>query len=71
MSIIVKKRADGLYEAKATPPHANAPWSAAAPLPARQLIEELQRAGCHQRDIADALHEADPNWLENSKQARK
>jgi hypothetical protein len=64
MSLQVKKTAEGLYEACATPPHVKTAWSTAAPVPTRQLIEELKSRGCHQQDIGDALYEQDPDWVE-------
>jgi hypothetical protein len=64
MSLIVRKEANGLYEAKATPPHVENNWSTTEPIPARRLIEELRARGCHQTDIGDALYEQDPERLE-------
>jgi hypothetical protein len=65
MSLVVRKTKSGLYEATATPPHVKASWSTTEPIPARQLIKELESRGCHQQDVGDALYEQDPNWVEN------
>jgi hypothetical protein len=64
MALTVTVTKQGLYEATATPPHVSSPWSTTVPIPARQLIEELSRRGCHQQDIGDALYEQDPKWVE-------
>ena len=62
MAIEVSKTADG-YTARVTPPHGSGqPWSAPRPLSLDELISALREQGCHQRDIGDALYEADPNW---------
>jgi hypothetical protein len=41
MSLDITITPDGLYEAKATPPHIKSAWSTDAPAPARRLYEEL------------------------------
>jgi hypothetical protein len=64
MSLTVRKTESGLYEAAATPPHVRKNWSTVEPVPVGQLVEELQKVGCHQRDIGDALYAQDANWLE-------
>jgi len=61
MTLSIKKLGDK-YEAEATPPHSRKPWRLSAPLPLRQLIDQLEAQGCHQRDIGDALYEIDPDW---------
>jgi hypothetical protein len=38
-------------------------WSTQTPVPAKNLIEALQNAGCHQSDIGDAFYQADPEWI--------
>ena len=30
------------------------------------LIAKLFDLGCHQTDIGDAFHQADPDWLQNA-----
>lgn len=57
------KMNNGYYEAEVTPPHSTEAWKTLTPLRLRELIEELERRGCHQRDIGDALYEIDPDWL--------
>lgn len=60
--IQIKKSARG-YEAEITPPHgADRHWTTPEPLPLDRLITALRERGCHQRDIGDALYEADPTW---------
>jgi hypothetical protein len=65
MGLNVRKVANELYEATATPPHVKSAWSTTEPISARHLIEELKSRGCHQQDIGDAMYEQDPNWVEN------
>src|SRR5690348_10315610 len=43
-----------------------AEWSTAAPLTAFELVNELLKRGCHQVDIAEAISEQDPHWIEKS-----
>ena len=63
MPIAIQRTDDG-YEAQASPPHCiGGPWRTAAPLPRDALVKELISRGCHQQDIGDAFHEADPQWL--------
>lgn len=62
MTITITKTHRDLFEAEATPPHSNVSWSTSKPLPIRTLIQELQKLGCHQTDIGDALYSADKNW---------
>ena len=64
MGLNLKRLSSGLYEASATPPHVKTAWISLKPLPARELIEELQTRGCHQQDIGDAMYEQDPKWVE-------
>ena len=64
MTLIIKKIAENLYEARVAPPHAKTEWSTVAPVPGRYLTTELLRLGCHQRDIGDAMYEQDPKWVE-------
>lgn len=63
MSLSIRMRPSGLYEATATPPHVSSAWSTKTPLPARELIDELSARGCHHQDIGDALYEQDPDWV--------
>ena len=64
MSLVVKKNSNGLYEATVTRPNTKNTWSTTEPIPAKRLIEELKKQGCHQQDIGDAMYEQDPNWIE-------
>jgi hypothetical protein len=64
MGLSIKKLPSGLCEASATPPHVKDAWTTPEPLPARDLIKELQARGCHQQDIGDAMYEQDPSWAE-------
>ena len=64
MSIRVERQGRR-YVAIVTPPHGLVPnWRAGDPKSARELCAELQKAGCHQMDIADAFYEANPLWLD-------
>jgi hypothetical protein len=63
-------RHGALYAARVTPPHGRGTyWATSEPLPASALIENLQELGCHQTDIGDAFHEADPFWLNRLKES--
>jgi hypothetical protein len=64
MGLSIKKLPSGLYEASVTPPHVKYAWTTSGPLPARDLVKELQARGCHQQDIGDAMYEQDPSWVE-------
>jgi hypothetical protein len=58
------RRVDAEYEAEVTPPHGNGrPWRSAYPMSADDLISALLERGCHQTDIGDAFHQADPEWV--------
>jgi len=57
------KKSNGFYEAEVTPPHSTPAWKTSKPLRLREMIDELERRGCHQSDIGDALYEIDPDWL--------
>lgn len=57
-------RAGLRYSAHVTPPHGGGvEWVTPEPLDAESLISDLRGRGCHQTDIADALYDADPEWL--------
>ena len=58
----VKKTAEDLYVAIATPPEVRVPWSTNEPIGANELINQLSSRGCHTTDIADALNVQDPDW---------
>lgn len=69
MAIIVKKVSDDLYLARLTLPDMDAvkeEWSTDTPLTAGELVNELLKRGCHPVDIADAIAEQDPQWIEKS-----
>lgn len=64
MAIVVRRVGDR-YSADVTPPHGSGTnWSSSEPTELSLLISQLERLGCHQTDIGDALYEADPRWLE-------
>jgi hypothetical protein len=65
----VKKVAEDLFEAAATPPEVNVAWSTSEPVSARKLVKQLTDKGCHTIDIADALNEQDPMWIEKARGA--
>jgi hypothetical protein len=58
----VKKVAEDLYEAEATPPEVTEAWSTKVAIGANELIKQLTNRGCHTTDIADALNVQDPDW---------
>jgi hypothetical protein len=64
--IQVKKVAEDLFVAIATPPEANEAWFTSEPLSAHKLLRQLSKRGCHSIDIADALNEQDPQWIEKA-----
>jgi hypothetical protein len=61
MMLQVKKVAEDLYEAMATPPELVEAWSTKLPISANELINQLSNRGCHTTDIADALNAQDPD----------
>jgi hypothetical protein len=63
MGLSVKKLPNGLYEASLTPPYVKVAWTTPNPLPARDLVTELQARGCYQQDVTDAMYEQDPDWI--------
>ena len=63
--IKIEKVPDG-YLVHATPPHVEGEWKNSTPLSCTELVKELKARGLHTTDIADAFHEADPNWLQNA-----
>ncbi|HEX5234863.1 MAG TPA: hypothetical protein VFW25_05980 [Silvibacterium sp.] len=74
MPITVKKISEDRYLAKLTLPDmkaVKAEWSTADPLSADQLVNELLSRGCHPIDIADAMSEQDPKWIEKSPDRHK
>jgi len=69
VTIKVTKVSEDRYLASLTLPDmpaVSASWSTAAPLSAGQLVNELLAKGCHPVDIADAISEEDPKWIEKS-----
>lgn len=67
MPITIERSGD-LYSATVTPPHGGGRlWSSPEPMTASKLIDVLRVLGCHTTDITDALHEADPFWLDRGK----
>jgi hypothetical protein len=64
--LAVKKIAEDLFEAAATLPEVNRAWSTSEPISARRLVKQLTDRGCHIVDIADALNEQDPMWIEKA-----
>jgi hypothetical protein len=63
----VKKVAQDLYEASATPPEIDEAWSTPEPMSARRLLTQLIDRGCHSIDAADVLNEQDPEWIAKAK----
>ena len=63
MAIVIVSAGD-LYEATVTPPHGRSvPWVSPRPMTADALVAALRELGCHQTDIGDAFHDADPDWV--------
>ena len=63
MAIVIVPTGD-LYEATVSPPHGRGvQWMSPRPMTADSLVATLLELGCHQTDIGDAFHEADPGWL--------
>ena len=65
----MNKVSEDLYSAELTLPDMKAvkdEWSTSAPLSASELVNELLSKGCHPIDIADAISEQDPKWMEKS-----
>jgi hypothetical protein len=62
----VKKLADDLYVAIATPPEVDEVWFTPEPLSARKLIKQLSNRGGHSTDIGDAMYQQDAEWLEKA-----
>lgn len=63
----IKKIADDLYVATASPPEINVTWVTPEPLSARRLLRELiDIRGGHSSDIGSALYAQDPKWLEKA-----
>mgnify|MGYP000153171164 CR=1 FL=1 len=63
MAIKISRASETHYEAEVSPPESREPWKTPAPLPLRELINELKHQGCHQTDISDVLYELEPNWV--------
>jgi len=42
-------------------------WSTPEPMAEKQLVQELKNRGAHQKDIVDALYEADRRWRDNQR----
>jgi hypothetical protein len=40
-------------------------WECGAPMTGHEPVDTLLEIGCHQTDIADAFHDADPDWIEH------
>jgi hypothetical protein len=62
----VKRFAEDLFVAIATPPGANEDWFKSEPLRAHKLLKQLNKRGCHSIDIAKALNEQDPQWIKKA-----
>jgi hypothetical protein len=63
MAIVIFPAGD-LYEATVTPPHGRGVrWASPQPMTANSLVAALRELGCHQTDIGDAFHDADPGSL--------
>lgn len=59
MAIDIRK-VDGRYLVTATPPDVTKPYESEKPLDAETLLKILRENGCHPRDAADAMMQADP-----------
>lgn len=62
----VKKIGEDLYVAIATPPEIDEAWFTSEPLSARKLIKQLSKRGGHSTDIADAMNQQDPAWIQKA-----
>lgn len=63
MAIVISRVGDR-YTAVISPPHgAGVHWTSPEPMTKDSLIDALREHGCHQTDIGDAFHDADPDWL--------
>lgn len=62
----IRRLADDLYMAEATPPEVDETWATLEPMSAHRLLKQLADRGCHTIDIADALNEQDPHWIEKA-----
>ena len=51
------------YTASATPPESREEWRTESPLTLPELINKLEKLGCHTKDISEELHRVDPGWL--------
>jgi hypothetical protein len=61
---IAIQRTDSGYLAQVSPPHClGESWKTVSPMSKGALLQELIARGCHQTDIGDAFHVADPQWL--------
>ncbi len=71
MTLVVARISEAFYIAMASPPHARERWSAQKPLRMHRLLKQLLALGVNQRDAADAISDADRNWLQRSLQAKR
>jgi len=63
----IKKVAEDLYLAEATPLEVDEAWSTPEPLSAGRLLKELiDIRGGHSSDVEAALFSADPEWIAKS-----
>jgi hypothetical protein len=63
----IKKVAEDLFLAIATPPEVDEAWSTPEPLSARRLLKELiDVRGGHSSDIGAALYAQDPEWADKA-----
>ncbi len=70
MTIRIQKVSEGLYTAKLLIPDMPAVednWSTPEPMTEKLLVGELESRGAHQKDIVDALYEADKNWPDDQR----
>lgn len=63
MALKILRVSDDLYSVSATPPDVRQEWSPAEPVSGRHLTRELIERGAHQVDVADAMNDADPDWI--------
>lgn len=63
MALKIVRVSDDLYSVYATPPDVRQEWSPAEPVRGRHLTRELIERGAYQIDVADAMNDADPDWI--------
>jgi len=67
MSIKVTKVSQAYYGVVAMPPDVYEPWSSTELLRLNDLCAELTARGAHQREVGDAIDQADRDWLDRAR----